>query len=140
MNIEVVFKSGRLHSDADGLSRNPVDCPEPTEEIPTLTILANSEIKIGEEQENSRWWGPVIRKLRSGEGCTSRRRIARKLKFKDGILFRRVIWNGQEYFRLFVPENLTKDVLLDCHDDLTAGLWALPAPSIKSRSVFSGQS
>jgi hypothetical protein len=42
LDIEIIHRSGRLHSDADALSRSPVDPPESEEEILTMSLFTLS--------------------------------------------------------------------------------------------------
>ena len=140
LDIEIVYRSGKLHSDADVLSRNPVDRPEPTDEIPTLMLLTtNDEGNFKRDQENSLWWKPILQGLRSKENSASTRRLRNKYSLRDGLLFRRVIWDGHEHFRLCVPEGRTEEILMACHDDVTAGHLGVTRSLDKIQNVFSGR-
>lgn len=63
LDIEIFHRSGKLHSDADVLSRNPVDQPGTMEDIPTLMILSTDADRIKNGQKTSRWWRPILERL-----------------------------------------------------------------------------
>ncbi len=136
LDIEIFHRSGKLHSDADVLSRNPVDQPGTMEDIPTLMILSTDVNRIKNGQKTSGWWKPILERLRSEEDSATTRRLKNKYVIRDGILFRRVIWEGREYFRLCVPEGLIKEILLACHDDVTAGHLGITRTLDKIRKRF----
>jgi len=50
LDIEVVYRSGLLHTDADVLSRNPIDPPEPEAVIPILLISSTTLSTLPEIQ------------------------------------------------------------------------------------------
>lgn len=50
--MEIVFKSGKLHHDADALSRNPVDPPESEPELPLFLLGLSPQVDLLKEQQN----------------------------------------------------------------------------------------
>lgn len=63
-------------------------------------------------------------------------RRLKKNSLRDGLLFRRVIWGGHEYFRLCVPERRVEKFLLACHDDVIAGHLGVTPTLDKTRKRF----
>ena len=63
LNIDIVHRSGRLHSDADSLSRAPIGKPEEEEEIPllaTVPVAPGEKIDMGSAQRQSAWWKKIL--------------------------------------------------------------------------------
>jgi hypothetical protein len=124
LDIEVVYRSGRLHTDADALSRHPIDPPEPEAEIPMLLISSTTHSKpavIQTLQLECDWCNPIIQGLKDEHPCPRVRRLIRHFALKKDLLYHRIIRNGRAYLRLCLPPTLQKQVLLACHDDVTAG-------------------
>ncbi len=121
MDIEIVHRSGRLHTDADALSRNPVEPPEGVDDIPTLTLAPINQRAIFTEQRASSWWKEIIDQLQRGGRSRRDRRQTRGYELIDGILYHRMILHGRAYYRLCLPHNMVHQVMLACHDDMTAG-------------------
>lgn len=124
LDIEIVYRSGRLHTDADVLSRQPVGPPEEENEIPLLHV--NSQTvpnldKLRIAQETSSWWRPIIEELKKKKRTQQHRRIAQKFHLREGVLYRRSIQHGRAHYRLCLPSTFVDTVLFACHDDVTAG-------------------
>ena len=121
LDIDIVHRSGRLHSDADVLSRNPVGPPEEPSEIPLLSLHILEKFDVQSAQEESNWWKPIILALEERQPSRHTRKLARNYELKEGILYHRLVTQGRMFCRLCVPPTLVKQVLLACHDDVTAG-------------------
>ena len=124
LDLEIVYRSGRLHLDADGLSRGPVGCPETEEEIPMLLIgqLPSDSFDIRTAQGQTNWCKDVIAGLDGSRKLTRKtRKLINNFVLKKGVLFRRFISRGCIFDRLCVPPCLIEQILLSCHDDITAG-------------------
>ena len=59
--------------------------------------------------------------LRESHPTYSTRKLIRHFEIQKGELFRRTIKHGLAYYRRCVPPSITKQILLACHDDKTAG-------------------
>ena len=125
LDIEIVYKSGRLHLDADALSRYPTDPPPPenVSEIPMLLFGEDrtSSPDISSAQADSDWWGPILSGLKDKTPSSSTRNLIRNYVLKNGILFHQFVEHGRAFHRLCLPPSFIDQVLLACHDDLTAG-------------------
>ncbi|KZS10174.1 Uncharacterized protein APZ42_025415 [Daphnia magna] len=117
LDLEIVHRSGCLHSRADALSRNRVAPPEDTPEIPLLSLQTIDKESIKAEQEMSGWWRPIILGLREKEPTNLTRKLIQHYEIREGLLYHRVIKNGRAYYRLCLIPSLVEAVLLACHDD-----------------------
>jgi len=63
MDIEIVHRSIGLHTDADALSRNPVEPPDGVDDIPTFTLATINQRAIFAAQRASSWWDEIIDRL-----------------------------------------------------------------------------
>ena len=121
LDIEIVHRSGRLHFDADVLSRNPIGQPESVPEIPMLSIQLIERETIQIEQEKSDWWKSIITALKEKDPSPRTRKLVCSYELRDGLLFHRLIIKGLAFYRLCLPSSLVRQMLLTCHDDVTAG-------------------
>ena len=108
LDIDIVHRSGRLHSDADVLSRNPVGPPEEPSEIPLLSLHILEKFDVQSAQEESNWWKPIILALEERQPSRHTRKLARNYELKEGILYHRLVTQGRMFCRLCVPPTSSK--------------------------------
>lgn len=115
-SFTVVHKSGRLHQDADSLSRYPVDSPDGSE-IEDQVFSISCLLNIGVEQQRDECLRHIIERLHSPQQDAS----LRLYLLKDGTLYRRNLRPDGPELLLVVPEHLRLAVLQQLHDEPTAG-------------------
>jgi hypothetical protein len=124
--VEIRYRSGKLHTNADCLSRFPLTTADTNDEDRCVTIgvlnYADNDFFTSEDladltakQQNNHQWRTIITKLENN------RSVGRRFCLKNGILFKIKYLKGQAYLRLCVPSEYTHIVLTKCHDDPTAG-------------------
>ena len=123
LDIEIVHKSGKLHQDADALSRHPVDPPGQEEEIPMLSFqsITSNFPTIGAAQRESSWWSQIIAGLEENNPSKHIQKLTRNYELKNGVLFHKLFKDGRVFLCLCLPQSFIEQVLLACHDDMTAG-------------------
>ena len=126
LDLEVVHKSGRLHLDADTLSRSPIDQAEDEDDVPTyfagsIVKGESNSVNIKEAQNDDTFCRRTIQALHSDSRLRKQMKLQRQYCLRDDVLYRRSIKKGQEQFRLCVPHTLVKPILIACHDDLISG-------------------
>ncbi|UYV68394.1 hypothetical protein LAZ67_5004196 [Cordylochernes scorpioides] len=114
-DVSIVYKTGRMHQDADCLSRNPLKHTEENfnDDIPILFLLSD----IGREQENDPYIAEIIRNI-SQPSLTKQ---DEKFKFVKGILYRKNYDPTGQPLLLVVRRHLRMEILSDLHDAPTAG-------------------
>ena len=116
--FSVVYKSGKLHSDADCLSRHPVDPPNSTEVEADACILAITDfLHVADEQRRDPSLLSIIDRLQSGDTDPS----LSTFLLQDNVLYRRNLHPDGAELLLVVPRHLRKDVLQELHDAPTSG-------------------
>lgn len=116
--FSITYKSGRLHKDADCLSRNPVDQPDDTDADSDISILSLSGfLHIGDEQRQD----PVLRTLMERLSSSPNDPSLRMFTLRDGTLYRRSVRPDGPELLLVVPKHLRLAVLQQLHDAPTAG-------------------
>ncbi|UYV71013.1 K02A2.6-like [Cordylochernes scorpioides] len=111
-NVNVAYKNGRKHQDADCLSRNPIEANNPGEsgdDIPTLSALTDI---VAEQRKD-----PVI--VRISEECL--KNDQNRFKIINGALYKRNFDPVGQPWLLVIPRHLRPDVLRSLHDNPTAG-------------------
>lgn len=121
--MTIVYKSGRLHSDADCLSRAPVEAADTNYEDDDVFVGAVDIIAMSEKQRQD----PELRLLIDYlEGHTSvvPKDFARSLpsfSLRSSVLYKRNFASSGKEYLLVMPTSLRDEVLLACHDEPTAG-------------------
>ncbi|GBN73697.1 Transposon Tf2-9 polyprotein [Araneus ventricosus] len=111
-DITIVYKSGRKHSDADSLSRNPLisTSVETCDEIPTLASVA----EYIKEQLKDPKLKYIIKVLKRGDEYQN-------YLLKDGVLYKKTFDPMGQQWLLVGPKKLRGDILRSLHDAPTAG-------------------
>jgi len=114
LDIEIVHRSGRLHSDADGLSRAPTGCPEEEKEIPLLNNfpVISGVIDIGSAQRQSTWWEVILRGMSDTAPSSRIRKRIQPYELTWDVLHRRRIRRGEITYQLCLPETVVDPLSL----------------------------
>lgn len=117
----IKYKSGRLHEDADALSRNPVGAAEENEDEEEMfpvwltTEQPDLQASIRTEQEKEPGWGKIIKDLEEGTGRRG------NFVLVDGLLHLRTLVGQRMIKKLCVPREQRVAIIQACHDDMMAG-------------------
>ncbi|GBL65279.1 Transposon Ty3-G Gag-Pol polyprotein, partial [Araneus ventricosus] len=111
-DINIVYKSGRKHSDADSLSRKPLfeSVVENCDEIPSLAAITDYR----KEQLKDKHLKSIIRTLEKGDGYQS-------YQMRNNVLYKRNYDPMGQQWLLVIPKQLRRDVLKSLHDAPTSG-------------------
>ncbi|GBM36759.1 Retrovirus-related Pol polyprotein from transposon 17.6 [Araneus ventricosus] len=111
-DINIVYKSGRKHSDADSLSRKPLfeSVVENCDEIPSLAAISDYR----KEQLKDKHLKSIIRTLEKGDGYQS-------YQMRNNVLYKRNYDPMGQQWLLVIPKQLRRDVLKSLHDAPTSG-------------------
>ncbi|GBL61171.1 Transposon Ty3-I Gag-Pol polyprotein, partial [Araneus ventricosus] len=111
-DINIVYKSGRKHSDADSLSRKPLfeSVVENCDEIPSLAAITDYR----KEQLKDKHLKSIIRTLEKGDGYQS-------YQMRNNVLYKRNYDPMGQQWLLVIPKQLRHDVLKSLHDAPTSG-------------------
>jgi hypothetical protein len=121
LDFEIVHRSGEIHHDADALSRQPVEPPKEEQNIPMLLLLTSPLTEIAQAQKPSNWWGSIRLGLLEKDPSRQTRKLIRNFELRNGVLFHCYVRDGKSYSQLCVPRSLTNEILLNCHEAMTAG-------------------
>lgn len=138
----IKYESGKLHTDADCLSRNPLDieAPEGESDIPTWPIHAVQMSKstrksrfieelavpiydVAAEQAADEYCKAIIEALKSPQATNQTKKL-NHFTLKDSILYRRSKSNKKR-FALVLPKSMVNYVLIEAHDKPLGGHFGL---------------
>ena len=118
--LKIVYNSGKTHTDADALSRYPIDGPEEFDDEDFLLFIGSTEERNNEFSEAQRSvprWAAAIEKLSAAPTSA-----CENFLMKNDLLFIRTFKNGDYFDRLCLPPGkFLTEVLLANHDYVTAG-------------------
>lgn len=94
LDIDIVHRSRRLHSDADGLSWAPTGSPKEEEEIRLIVkipVSSGGEVDIGLAQRQSSLWEKILTGLEEAAPCLRIRILIQfyELRVGGSVLYRR---------------------------------------------------
>lgn len=123
--MTIVYKSGKRHSDADCLSRAPVDpFPADDDDSDDTALIGVLDVStISEQQRKDAELRPLLDFVQ-GRTTTVPKMFARGLSsfsLRSGVLYKRNFASSGSNYLLVVPSLLRKDILLACHDEPSAG-------------------
>ncbi|KZS10306.1 Uncharacterized protein APZ42_025260 [Daphnia magna] len=135
-DIQIKYRSGKLHNNADCLSRHPLPGYEDTEEDRCLQIRMLSETaeqlegkeisnELKEKQKKVKEWKAIIDHLEKGNTAKGRYCL------QNNQLYRYKNNNGKIYFRLCVPPEYREKILKSFHDDIIAGHLGIQRTLVK---------
>ena len=122
-DIRIVYRNGKLHDNADCLSRNPLLPPEDQLEdrcvlfgaVTEEPLLPTDKWDIQREQRKDPKWHSIIALLEQGV------RTNPKYIIRDGRLHIARFYEGKTALRLCLPRLFRHQVLLAYHDDVLSG-------------------
>ncbi|GFT93743.1 hypothetical protein TNCV_1693761 [Trichonephila clavipes] len=110
LDFDVKYKTGKKHSDADALSRNPV---EEETETPDKFLAVTTSMNLAMEQKKDQDLAKL--KLLSNSSKNE------EFRFIDGILCRKNFDPDGKLWLPVIPKHLRADILRHFHDAPTAG-------------------
>ncbi|GFU25715.1 retrovirus-related Pol polyprotein from transposon 17.6 [Trichonephila clavipes] len=119
-DFDVKYKTGKKHSDADALSRNPV---EEETETPDKFLAVTTSMNLALEQKKDQDLAKL--KLLSNSSKTE------EFRFIDGILCRKNFDPDGKLWLPVIPKHLRADILRHFHD-------APPQDTLVSRKLMTG--
>ncbi|GFX20403.1 retrovirus-related Pol polyprotein from transposon 17.6 [Trichonephila clavipes] len=119
-DFDVKYKTGKKHSDADALSRNPV---EEETETPDKSLAVTTSMNLAMEQKKDQELAKL--KLLSNSSKNE------EFRFIDGILCRKNFDPDGKLWLPVIPKHLRADILRHFHD-------APPQDTLVSRKLMTG--
>ncbi|RWS27735.1 pol polyprotein-like protein [Leptotrombidium deliense] len=139
-NFEIIFKSGRRHSDVDCLSRYPVKPAETVDNLDDYLLSINVSSpnfpNVPDMQRKDQFISD-IRKLLDVDREFTKRELHDLCEYTviDDVLYRRA-FKPTPRLLLCIPESLIDDVLYSCHDDPTGGHFGFKKTLAKFNERF----
>jgi hypothetical protein len=114
---QIVYKSGRLHEDADALSRYPVTTKGTEDDeddlLPVFSSAWETEHRRTREcQEAVPHWRKILLQLRKRDG-----RAHKNFVMTNGLLHKRTLGDQGMQLRLCVPSEQRMEIMESCHGD-----------------------
>lgn len=119
-DIRVVYRSGKKHSDADALSRSPVDSVIATLSAIDSSFSLSTSIDMSLEQRKDPWTESLIRYLSDPSASPPSRALRRQAShfaIRDGILYRRNYEPDGRKWLLVIPRQLRATICAAFHSD-----------------------
>jgi hypothetical protein len=140
-DVEIRYRSGILHQNADCLSRNPLLATEKNLEERCLSVgsllvdsldLTLQELgsELAKKQREVLKCNAIITRIQS------RRSVGRHYCLLENRLFKQKTIYGRSYLRFFVPPDFRELILKSCHNDLISGHLGIQRTLVKIAGRF----
>ena len=118
--LQVIYKSGKLHTAPNCLSRIEINPATPIEEI-GVNVIEHFDIK--KLQQDDKFCSKQIMTLQTPVGNLNPKKVneVRRYKLQKRILYREYLRDNTMRDLLVVPKICRMDVLYSCHDSKMAG-------------------
>ncbi|XP_049268886.1 uncharacterized protein LOC119381901 [Rhipicephalus sanguineus] len=122
-DVTVVYKSGRKHTDADCLSRAPVESTPPDQTDDESFLMAVTASDLAQKQRDDLELRPLIVYLEGQLTQPPRtfRRTISSFFLRDNILYKRNFDPSARTALLVVPSAMREEILNACHDEPSSG-------------------
>ena len=122
-DVTVVYKSGRKHTDADCLSRAPVESTPPDQTDDESFLMAVTASDLAQKQRDDLELRPLIDYLEGQLKQPPRtfRRTISSFFLRDNILYKRNFDPSARTALLVVPSAMREEILNACHDEPSSG-------------------
>ncbi|KAM7294064.1 Transposon Ty3-G Gag-Pol polyprotein [Ixodes scapularis] len=124
-NMTVVYKSGRKHSDADCLSRAPVETPSgcSDDDDDECFLGAVNTDDMARRQRDDPELRALIEHLEGGGSTVPRvfSRVLPTFAIRQGVLYKENFGDNNSPWLLVIPTDLREEIFQACHDDPTSG-------------------
>ncbi|KAM7288282.1 Transposon Ty3-I Gag-Pol polyprotein [Ixodes scapularis] len=124
-NMTVVYKSGRKHSDADCLSRAPVETPSgcSDDNDDECFLGAVNTDDMARRQRDDPELRALIEHLEGGRSTVPRvfSRVLPTFAIRQGVLYKENFGDNNTPWLLVIPTDLREEIFQACHDDPTSG-------------------
>lgn len=136
----IVYKSGRRHTDADCLSRAPIESASDgqDDEYEDAFIGTISTVDMAARQRHDTELREVIAHLEGQEGTIPRvfLRVLPALRLRNNVLYKKSFAASARSWLLVIPADLRNEIMDACHDDPTSGHLGYSRTLARIRSKY----
>ena len=130
-DFDIAYKSGKLHTNCDCISRYPFEKPDP--DIDDFAMLLIEDLNIAEKQQKDTWCKEIVRQLTENKN----KKYLINYEIKNGLLYRVTQDDSQrKIYLLCVPKKLRRKILTELHDSPMSGHLGFLRTYTKLRERF----
>jgi len=120
----IKYKNGKLHSDADCISRHPLEPEDEDCGIPVwISGVSMSDIPDIRNSQLKDSFSQKIRNILLDESISKRKKKywSKRFEIINDVVYKTFIKNREMIYAMVIPKSMISNILFSCHDALTAG-------------------